>query len=109
MTVSFAQVDWVELWRSGGLPAVIGILAVITIIAAAKWFKSMMEGTLTDARAERNKEREDARSEREQFRKLIESQADKHLESLRIRDKIQEEGFDEILHELRNSPNPRRK
>lgn len=102
------QVDWVELWRSGGLPAVIVILAVLGIAAAAKWFKATMEGTLADARSERNKEREDARAEREEYRKLIESQANKHLESLRLRDQIQEKGFDEILREIRSS-NPRRK
>lgn len=103
-----AQIDWVELWRSGGFPAIIAVLIAAGVIGAAKWFKSTMEGTLADARQERNKEREDARSEREEFRRLIESQANKHLESLRIRDQIQEKGFDEILREIRSNQ-PRRK
>ena len=98
-----AQVDWVELWRSGGFSAIIVIVAARGVIGAAKWFKSTMEGTLADARAERNKEREDARAERDEFRRLIENQANKHLESLRVRDQIQKEGFDEILRELRSN------
>lgn len=91
------QVDWVELLRTGGLAGVITILAVIGIIAAAKWFKNTMEGTLADAR-----------KERDAMRQLNEAQANKYLESMAKRDEIQEKGFDEILRELRNN-NPRRK
>lgn len=98
MTLSLAQVDWVEVWRSGGLPSVIAILAVIGIIAGAKWFKSTMEGTLTDAR-----------NERDAARQTNETQANRFLDSMAKRDEIMEKGFDEILHELRNNPNPRRK
>lgn len=98
MTVSFAQVDWVELWRTGGLPSVIAILAVVGIIAGAKWFKSTMEGTLTDAR-----------KERDSARVTNEMQANRFLDSMSKRDEIMEKGFDEILNELRSNPNPRRK
>lgn len=91
--MSFVQVDWVEVWRSGGLPSVIAILAVVGIIAGAKWFKSTMEGTLTDAR----KERDAART-------TLEAQADKYIESMTRLGDIQEKGFDEVLRELRNSP-----
>lgn len=87
------QVDWVEVWRSGGLPSVIAILAVVGIIAGAKWFKSTMEGTLADAR----KERDAART-------TLEAQADKYIESMTRLGDIQEKGFDEVLRELRNSP-----
>lgn len=96
MLLLLAQIDWVEVWRSGGLPSIIAILAVVGIIAGAKWFKSTMEGTLTDAR----KERDAARISNEQ-------QANRFLDSLAKRDEIMEKGFDEILHEIRN--NPRRK
>lgn len=96
MRLSLVQVDWVEVWRSGGLPSVIAILAVVGIIAGAKWFKSTMEGTLADAR----KERDAARA-------TLEAQADKYIESMTRLGDIQEKGFDEVLRELRN--NPRRK
>lgn len=96
MYLSFVQVDWVELWRTGGLPSVIAILAVVGIIAGAKWFKSTMEGTLTDAR-----------KERDSARVTNETQANRFLDSMTKRDEIMEKGFDEILNELRN--NPRRK
>lgn len=98
MLSSLAQIDWVEVWRSGGLPSVIAILAVVGIIAGARWFKSTMEGTLADAR----KERDAARVSNE-------TQANKFIDSLAKRDDIMEKGFDEILHELRGNPNPRRK
>lgn len=98
MTLSFVQVDWVELWRAGGLPSVIAILAVVGIIAGAKWFKSTMEGTLADAR-----------KERDAAKVANETQANRFLESMSKRDEIMEKGFDEILHELRSTPNPRRK
>lgn len=96
MQLSLVQVDWVEVWRSGGLPSVIAILAVVGIVAGAKWFKSTMEGTLADAR----KERDAART-------TLEAQADKYIESMTRLGDIQEKGFDEVLRELRN--NPRRK
>lgn len=98
MSVAALQVDWVELWRTGGLPSVIAILAVVGIIAGAKWFKSTMEGTLADAR-----------KERDSARVANETQANRFLDSMSKRDEIMEKGFDEILYELRNSPNPRRK
>lgn len=97
MVLNLAQIDWVELWRTGGLPSVIAILAVVGIVAGARWFKSTMESTLADAR----KERDAARTANE-------AQANRFMESLRIRDEIQEKGFDEILRELRSS-SPRRK
>lgn len=96
MLATLIQVDWVELWRTGGLPSVIAILAVVGIIAGAKWFKSTMEGTLTDAR-----------KERDSARVTNETQANRFLDSMTKRDEIMEKGFDEILNELRN--NPRRK
>lgn len=100
------QVDWVDLWRSGGLPAIIAILAVVGIVAGAKWFKSTMEGTLADARKERDAMRVLNEQQAKDFRAAIETQANKFLESLKFRDDIQEKGFDEILREMRN---PRRK
>lgn len=106
MTLHAIQVDWVELWRSGGLPAIIAILLVLGLIAGARWFKSTMEGTLADARKERDAMRTLNEQQAREFRSAIETQASKFLESLKFRDDIQEKGFDEILREMRN---PRRK
>lgn len=102
------QVDWVDVWRSGGLQGVIAILAVVGIVAGAKWFKSMMETTLADARKERDAARLANEAQATANRVAVETQASRFLESLKIRDDIQEKGFDEILRELR-STNPRRK
>ena len=89
------QIDWVELWRTGGPQGVIAILCIVGIVAGARWFKSTMEGTLADAR----KERDAARA-------TLEAQANKYIESMTRLGDIQEKGFDEVLRELRN---PRRK
>lgn len=89
------SIDWAEAGRVWGPLGIGFILLLVLIVAGAKWFKSTMETTLADAR----KERDAARAANE-------AQASRFLESLRIRDEIQEKGFDEILRELRN---PRRK
>lgn len=89
------QSEWESILKTAGPLGVIFLLAIMGIVGAAKWFKSLMEGALADAR----KERDAARAQNE-------TQASKFLESLKIRDEIQEKGFDEILRELRN---PRRK
>lgn len=95
MTLSIVQVDWVELWRSGGLPAILAILGVVGIVAGARWFKSTMESTLSDAR-----------KERDAARLALETQANKYLDSMTNLGHIQQKGFDEILREIRT---PRRK
>lgn len=89
------QADYEPILKLYGPLGVIFLLAIAGIVGAARWFKSMMETTLADAR----KERDAARAS-------LEGQANRFLESLKFRDDIQEKGFDEILRELRS---PRRK
>lgn len=91
------QIDWTQVGQIWGPLGIGFVFLLLLIIAGAKWFKSTMEGTLADAR-----------KERDAMRELVNTQANKFLESLKIRDDIQEKGFDEILRELRNT-NPRRK
>lgn len=86
------QINWETVGRVWGPLGIGFVLLLVLIIAGARWFKSTMEGTLADAR-----------KERDTMRQQVESQADKFLESLKLRDEIQEKGFDEILRELRNS------
>jgi flagellar biosynthesis/type III secretory pathway M-ring protein FliF/YscJ len=89
------QGEWESILKTAGPLGVVFLLAVMGIVGAARWFKSLMEGTLADSRKERDANRA-----------ALEAQATKFLESLKIRDDIQEKGFDEILRELRI---PRRK
>jgi flagellar biosynthesis/type III secretory pathway M-ring protein FliF/YscJ len=91
------QIDWSRIGQIWGPLGIIAVVFLILIVAGAKWFKSTMEGTLADAR----RERDAARIANEQ-------QASRFLESLTKRDEIMEKGFDEILHEIRNN-HPRRK
>lgn len=90
-----APIDWTQIGQIWGPLGIGFVLLLIFIVAGARWFKSTMEGTLADAR-----------KERDAMRQQVETQATKFLESLKIRDDIQEKGFDEILRELRT---PRRK
>ena len=91
------QIDWSEIGKIWGPLGIMAVLLLLLVVAGAKWFKNMMDGTLADAR----KERDAARAANE-------AQANRFLESLKLRDEIQEKGFDEILRELRNN-NSRRK
>lgn len=93
--MTFQVTEWGELLRTVGPLGVAFLVAVVGIIGAARWFKSTMEGTLADAR-----------KERDQARATLEAQANKYIESMTRLGDIQEKGFDEVLRELRN---PRRK
>lgn len=88
--------DTGELLKTVGPLGVAFVILIIGLVAAAKWFKNMMDGTLADARRERDV-----------ARTALEAQANKYLESMTKLGEIQERGFDEVLRELRN--NPRRK
>lgn len=93
------QADWEPILKSYGPLGVVFLLAVVGFISGARWLKSFVTDTLTDAR----KDRDTARA-------INESQANKFMESLAKRDEMMEKGFDEILYEIRNSQsNPRRK
>lgn len=92
------QVDWTQVGQVWGPLGVGFVLLLVLIVAGARWFKSTMEGTLADARRERDA-----------ARISNETQASRFLDSMTKRDEIMEKGFDEILYELRNSSNPRRK
>lgn len=102
------QTEWESILKTAGPLGVIFLLAIMGIVGAARWFKSLMEGTLADARKERDAMRALNEQQAKEGRALLESQANKFLESLKIRDDIQEKGFDEILRELRDT-HPRRK
>lgn len=93
-----AQIDWTQIGQVWGPLGVGFVLLLVLIVAGARWFKSTMEGTLADARRERDA-----------ARVANETQANRFLDSMTKRDEIMEKGFDEILHELRGNPNPRRK
>lgn len=102
---------WLKLYGPMGLLAGLLILVIWKALLPRidrqqEENRAILTATLEDARSERNKERETARLEREESRKMIEAQANKFLESLSLRDEIQKEGFDEILREVRT---PRRK
>lgn len=92
-----SQIDWTAVGQLWGPLGIIAVLFLIMVVGGAKWFKSIMDGTLADAR-----------KERDTMRQINETQANKFLESLQLRDEIQEKGFDEILRELRETY-PRRK
>lgn len=88
-----AQIDWTQIGQVWGPLGVGFVLLLVLIVAGARWFKSTMEGTLADARRERDA-----------ARVSNETQANRFLDSMTKRDDIMEKGFDEILNELRSRP-----
>jgi hypothetical protein len=97
MLLQVETIPWSDAAKIWGPLGVIFVAAITAVFFLGKWFKSTMDGTIADARAERNA-----------MRQLNESQASRFLESMTRRDEIMEKGFDEVLHELRNQP-PRRR
>lgn len=100
---------WLKLYGPMGLLAGLLILVIWKALLPRidrqqEENRGILTATLEDARKERDRERENARQEREESRKMIEAQANKFFESLSLRDKIQKEGFDEILREVRKQP-----
>lgn len=91
------SIDWTTVGQVWGPLGIFSVVFLVLVIAGAKWFKSTMDSTLADARRDRDA-----------MRVINETQANKFLESLKIRDGIQEKGFDEILREIRDH-GPRRK
>ena len=90
---SQAQIDWTQIGQVWGPLGVLAVLFLLFVVAGAKWLKGFVEGTLADARRDRDA-----------ARTLNETQANKFLESMARRDEVMEKGFDEILRELRSSP-----
>lgn len=91
------QIDWARIGQVWGPLGIGFIVLLVLVVAGAKWFKSSLEATITDAR----KERDAARAANE-------TQVGRFLESLKLRDEIQEKGFEEILRELRNNQTRRK-
>lgn len=91
------QVDYEQIGKVYGPLGVIFVLAVIGIVAGSKMVKSMVLGTI-----------EDARKERDYMRAQREREAQAFIASLALRDELMKEGFDEVLRELRDN-HPRRK
>lgn len=86
---------WAEVGRTWGPLGVVFVLAVIGIVAGARVVKSLILGTI-----------EDARKERDYMRGQREKEVLAFTQSLAVRDELMKEGFDEVLRELRT---PRRK
>lgn len=84
-------IDWSVIAKTWGPLGVVFVLAVIGIVAGAKTVKSLILGTI-----------EDARKERDYMRQQREREATAFIESMNRRDEMMKEGFDEVLHELRN-------
>lgn len=91
------QIDWSSIGKTWGPLGVVFVIAVIGIVAGARLVKSLILGTI-----------EDARKERDYMRQQREREATAFVDSMKHRDELMEKGFDEVLRELRNN-NPRRK
>lgn len=86
------QFNWTEVGRIWGPLGIVFVIAVLFVIGGARVVKALILGTIEDARRERDYMREQRNKEAQAF-----------IESLRVRDELMKEGFDEVLHELRGS------
>jgi len=95
--MALIQVDWDAVGRIWGPLGVVFVVFILAFIGLIKLGQKLLTETIADARKERDTA--NARSER---------QAEKFIESLRIRDELMGRGFDEVLREIRGN-NSRRK
>ena len=86
-----AQVDWENLGKIWGPLGIGFVLAVVLVLSGARLMRGLLLGTI-----------EDARKEQDYMRAQREREADRFIESLKLRDGIMKEGFDEILQEMRD-------
>lgn len=100
---------WLKLYGPMGLLAGLLILVIWKALLPRidkqqEENRAILTATLDDARKERDRERESARQERAEARRVIETQANQFLESLQLFNKMQKEGLDEVLREVRKPP-----
>lgn len=86
------QVDWDAVGRLWGPLGIVFVLAVLVVLAILKLAQKLVMGTI-----------EDARKERDYVRQQREREADKFIESLKVRDELMRDGFDEVLREIRDT------
>jgi len=91
------QVDWDSVGRIWGPLGVVFVVFMLVVIGLFKLGQRLLTETIADARKERDLA--NARYDR---------QAEKFIESLKVRDDLTQKGFDEVLRELRNSHSRRK-
>lgn len=84
--------DWDSIGRLWGPLGVGFVLFILLALGLFRAGHKLLNETIEDARKERDSA--NARSER---------QADKFLESLKVRDDLMKDGFDEVLREIRST------
>lgn len=87
------QIDWSAIGRTWGPLGVVFVVAIVGIIAGARLVRSLILGTI-----------EDARKERDYMRTQREREATAFIESLQKQGELIEKGFDEVLREIRDTP-----
>ena len=85
------QIDWESVGKTWGPLGIIFIIAVVGVVAGARAIKSIILGTI-----------EDARKERDYMRAQREREATAFIQSLKDQGEMMKEGFDEVLREMRS-------
>jgi hypothetical protein len=96
ITLTQATVDWAAIGRTWGPLGIVFVIAVVGIIAGSRMVRSLILGTI-----------EDARKERDYVRQQREREATAFIQSLEKRDELMKDGFDEVLREIRGAPRRR--
>lgn len=104
------QIDWGLFVKTYGAWGVVFVLAVIVGRSLANYIKKQHEEHLSaqEKSAEQHsaalhEQIVEAREERDYSRQLREQEANKFLDSLRLRDEKMERGFDEVVQAIRDT------
>lgn len=71
----FQSIDWAAVAKTWGFIGVFSVVALVLLVAGAKWMKGLLTDTISDARKERDR-----------MAAQIDRQAQQFLESLKYRD-----------------------
>jgi len=101
---------FIRTYGKWGVVAFVGVLALLGsakliksgLIGGAGMIKSLFEGTLQDARQERDAAKKLREQEHAAFMQALRDQTDAFRASSEARDKAMRQGFDEVLRELRD-------
>lgn len=91
MLIYIQQTPWSEVAKTWGPLGIGFVFAIVLTAALLRLGKHLLTTTI-----------DDARKERDYMRQMRERELERFIESLKLRDELMKDGFDEVLREIRN-------
>lgn len=79
----FQSLDFVSLWKAGGINAVVAVVFLVLLLGAAKWGKTILTDTIADARKDRDASRQLLKEMAAEFTEHTKRENDEFREALR--------------------------